>query len=479
LIPSVLSFLFAFIFRVYRLKPILKTLNKKEIDTVELQNIKIRLMSYPVEDFFIIIIRATFGIPLVSLVIFLFGKLTTELLVINLIGITAIGPLVAVFFFFQDEIFLSRFLSDPRLSNTRINDENVRRFKIFSKSLITMVCLIVSVISVLIGLMYLLYAERITFDSLYKHILFLSPFIAASVAFAAYSFAQAFKKSANTANKALEELSNGQLKKNGVPVLTADEIGEMCSNVNQLQQNLYHIIEKILKSVEIVSNTSVQTSDSSMKISKANTQQSATVEEVSSSIEEMNANIQQNALNAKETEKIASSVAEDSISSSDSLIDAVESMKEISKRIGIVEEIARQTNLLALNAAIEAARVGEAGKGFAVVAAEVRKLAERSQKAAGEISELSGITSKLANDAGDKMIKLIPEIKTSSELIQEVTVSTSEQAAGSEQISLAINQLDLAVQSNARTAEQLASGAEEMAGEAGHLKEQVGFFTLQ
>src|ERR1017187_3311935 len=143
--------------------------------------------------------------------------------------------------------------------------------------------------------------------------------------------------------------------------------------------------------------------------------------ETISSMEEMVSNIKQNADNAQQNDKIATKSSKDAQDSGKCVLEAVSAMKEIASKISIIEEIARQTNLLALNAAIEAARAGEHGKGFAVVAAEVRKLAERSQKAAGEINHLSGTTVKVSEKAGEMLDKLVPDIQKTAELVQEIT----------------------------------------------------------
>jgi methyl-accepting chemotaxis protein len=153
-------------------------------------------------------------------------------------------------------------------------------------------------------------------------------------------------------------------------------------------------------------------------------------------------------------------------------------MREIASKISIIEEIARQTNLLALNAAIEAARAGEHGKGFAVVASEVRKLAERSQKAAGEIGQLSGSSVAVAEKAGSLLSKIVPDIQRTAELVQEITAANREMSAGSEQINKAILQLDKVIQENASSAEELAATSEELNGQAEQLQSAVAFFRM-
>ena len=192
----------------------------------------------------------------------------------------------------------------------------------------------------------------------------------------------------------------------------------------------------------------------------------------------MNATIKQNADNAMQTEKIALKSANDAQESGKAVTDAVSAMKQIAAKIGIIEEIARQTNLLALNAAIEAARAGEAGRGFAVVAAEVRKLAERSQTAAAEISHLSGSSMEVAERAGAMLAKLVPDIQKTAELVQEISASSKEQAGGADQINGAIQQLNTVVQQNAGAAEEMASTAEELASQAELLQDAVAYFKV-
>ena len=153
-------------------------------------------------------------------------------------------------------------------------------------------------------------------------------------------------------------------------------------------------------------------------------------------------------------------------------------MKNIAEKISIIEEIARQTNLLALNAAIEAARAGEHGKGFAVVAAEVRKLAERSGEAAREIGDLSTGTVDVAEKAGEMLVQLVPDIKRTAELVQEITAGSSEQLSGAEQINKAVQQLDQVTQQNASASEEMASTSEELSSQAEELQQTMGFFRV-
>ena len=216
----------------------------------------------------------------------------------------------------------------------------------------------------------------------------------------------------------------------------------------------------------------------SAQVSGGATTQAASAEEASSSMEEMSSNIKQNADNAQQTAKIAGKSARDAQESGQSVSEAVAAMKEIASKISIIEEIARQTNLLALNAAIEAARAGEHGKGFAVVAAEVRKLAERSQKAAGEINQLSSTTVRVSEEAGGMLGRLVPDIQKTAELVQEITAASREQDTGAEQINKALQQLEKVIQQNASAAEEMASTTEELTGQAEQLVNAIGFFRI-
>jgi methyl-accepting chemotaxis protein len=217
---------------------------------------------------------------------------------------------------------------------------------------------------------------------------------------------------------------------------------------------------------------------SSMQMSQGSTEQAAAAEEASSSVEEMNATIRQNADNAMETERIAIKTAENAIEGGQAVGEAVQAMRDIAEKINIIEEIARQTNLLALNAAIEAARAGEQGKGFAVVAAEVRKLAERSQVAAGEINELSINSVDVAERAERLLDVIVPDIQRTAELVQDISASSREQDAGADQINKSIQQLDSVIQQNAASSEEIASTAEELSGQAEHLRTMIGTFIV-
>jgi len=273
--------------------------------------------------------------------------------------------------------------------------------------------------------------------------------------------------------RAAEEIAHGNL------TITVRER----SDQDKLMQALISMVEGLTRTVaEVrgiageVAAASQSISTSSVQVSNGASAQAASAEEASSSMEEMVSNIKQNADNAQQTERIATKSAKDALESGKSVAAAVAAMKEIAGKISIIEEIARQTNLLALNAAIEAARAGEHGKGFAVVAAEVRKLAERSQKAAGEINQLSGTTVKVSEKAGEMLERLVPDIQKTSELVQEITAASKEQDTGAEQINKALQQLEKVIQQNASAAEEMASTTEELTGQSEQLMTALGFF---
>jgi methyl-accepting chemotaxis protein len=250
------------------------------------------------------------------------------------------------------------------------------------------------------------------------------------------------------------------------------------ADIKRMCERIREVVAEVQGASENVASGSEEMSASAEQLSQGSTEQAASVEEVSSSMEQMAANIRQNADNAVQTEKIALKAAQDADASGKTVVQAVDAMKKIAEKISIVEEIARQTNLLALNAAIEAARAGEHGKGFAVVAAEVRKLAERSGTAAAEISELSSSTVIVADQAGQMLVKLVPDIQRTAELVQEISAASNEQNAGAEQINKALQQLDQVIQQNASASEEMASTSEELSSQAEQLQSTIGFFRL-
>jgi methyl-accepting chemotaxis protein len=235
------------------------------------------------------------------------------------------------------------------------------------------------------------------------------------------------------------------------------------------------IMQKV--SVSVLSGSEAMSS-SAQELSQSATEQAATAEEVSSSIEEMSATVKRNAENANETDKISTKAAKDAEKGGTAVSETVTAMRMIAEKIAFVEEIARQTNLLALNAAIEAARAGEHGKGFAVVASEVRKLAESSQSAAVEIGQLTTTSMDVADRAGTMLMTMLPDIRKTADLVQEISASSGEQAIGADQISNAIQQLSNVIQQNSAESEEIAGTAENLAGEARNLQRAVAFFRL-
>ncbi len=233
------------------------------------------------------------------------------------------------------------------------------------------------------------------------------------------------------------------------------------------------VLRDVKEVADNVTSASLQVSAAAQQISQGATEQAAAAEESSSSVDEMSSMIKQNADNAKETERIASQAASDADEGGRAVRQAVDAMQQIADKISIIEEIARQTNLLALNAAIEAARAGEHGKGFAVVAAEVRKLAERSQTAAAEISVLSGSSVEVSERAGQMLATMVPNIQKTANLIQEISAATIEQSSGTDQINQAMQQLDTVIQQNAGASEEMAATAEELSAQAESLQDNI------
>ncbi len=273
-----------------------------------------------------------------------------------------------------------------------------------------------------------------------------------------------------------DRIADGDLTVDHQPLSDKDKLGHA---LVRMVDKLRDVVGEALTASENVSAGSEQLSASAEQVSQGATEQASAAEQASASMEEMASNIKQNADNAATTEKIARQSAKDAEESGVAVGRAVDAMRTIAEKIGIVQEIARQTDLLALNAAVEAARAGEHGKGFAVVASEVRKLAERSQVAAAEISSVSGETMSAATQAGDMLTRLVPDIRRTAELVSEISAACREQDIGASQINEAIQQLDQVTQQNAAASEQISSTSTNLAERSIELKDSIAFFRTE
>ncbi len=272
-----------------------------------------------------------------------------------------------------------------------------------------------------------------------------------------------------------DRLSDGDLISLVKPRSEKDRLGASWANMSA---QLARTIENARQASASVSLAAQQLTSSSNVLSNGTAQQAASVEETTASLEEMSSSITQNADHSRNLEQMAMRGAQDAEEAAGSVFKTVSAMKTISERIGIIQDIAYQTNLLALNAAIEAARAGEQGRGFAVVAAEIRRLAERSQTAAKQISELTSGSLDIAAQSGQKLGQLAPSIRRTAEVVQELAAASAEQAAGVGQMNRAMAQVDQVTQQNASASEQLSATAEELRQQAEGLERLLAFFKV-
>jgi methyl-accepting chemotaxis protein len=273
------------------------------------------------------------------------------------------------------------------------------------------------------------------------------------------------------------KIADGDLTES-LDISRKDEVGMLADALNKVSQNFRAIITYLHENSKIIRISSQQLRESANEISDGAKQQASAAEEISSSMEEMFANIQQNTDNAQQTQKIATTSSVEVNKSKESFKYATQSLRDITEKVTIINDLAFQTNILALNAAIEAARAGEHGKGFAVVAGEVKRLAEKSREAATLINDVSSSTMIMSQTARRELEALVPEIEKTAHLVQEITTANLEQVTTVEQINNAMQQLNIVVQNNAQRSDELVANSQELERQAEELNTLVASFKV-
>ena len=275
-----------------------------------------------------------------------------------------------------------------------------------------------------------------------------------------------------------EGLHEGHLY-NRTHINRGDELGDLASLTNSVVDRFSEVIGQIRTVTSSVSTASSELNSSAQQLAQGAAEQAATLQEIASSLQNVDASVGRNAQHAKDTARTANEASGQAERGGEAVHETVAAMREITQKILVVEDIAYQTNLLALNAAIEAARAGTHGKGFAVVAGEVRKLAERSQAAAQQISDLAKKSVAVAENAGGLLERTVPMIRATSDLIQEIAAASQEQMAAIREINVGVSQLEEVVQQNAAASHELAATSTDLASQSSSLQQKVDFFRLE
>ena len=275
-----------------------------------------------------------------------------------------------------------------------------------------------------------------------------------------------------------KDLHEGHLY-NRTHINRGDELGDLASLTNSVVDRFSEVIGQIRTVTSSVSTASSELNSSAQQLAQGAAEQAATLQEIASSLQNVDASVGRNAQHAKDTARTANEASGQAERGGEAVHETVAAMREITQKILVVEDIAYQTNLLALNAAIEAARAGTHGKGFAVVAGEVRKLAERSQAAAQQISDLAKKSVAVAENAGGLLERTVPMIRATSDLIQEIAAASQEQMAAIREINVGVSQLEEVVQQNAAASHELAATSTDLASQSSSLQQKVDFFRLE
>jgi X-X-X-Leu-X-X-Gly heptad repeat protein len=495
-------------------------LSDVENPNIDVSKTKERILQFPLNVGLISVIKMILIVSLITLSMAIqfditSSEVTTMMLVIPMVFFADFN--IA---FFNTENSLAILLKSGKIINAIPNQ---RKYRIISLNMrIMLIALsLMSILIIIFGyILFQMNSQKLVFENLGFHVTFILVMSLAIIVVSLLLMAKNIKQSVGSLMTSLESIKNGDFTISGVPMLTSSELGILSLNANELFVKLSGVIINVKNTSKVVSTSSATITEAAQSLSQAATEQatnveemassieemSSTTEEISSSMEEMSASmeemssmISQNAQNAKKTDEIAQVSSNQASEGGKAVAETVEAMRQIRQKVNLIEDIAAKTDLLALNAAIEAARAGEYGKGFAVVASEIRKLAERSQVSAKEIVDLIMKSVEVSERAGSLLNEIVPGIKKTADLVQDITDASIQQDTGvaqintnmiqinegMEQINTGMNQINTGMgqlnsvtQQNASSAEELASTADTLAANANELRELMDYFKM-